>query len=87
MKIKIKGMSCQHCVQTIKKALEEIDGITNVAVDLATGEVTFEETRPVDGDLMREKIKKAGLEGESKARISPIRSRYSASSKNLSVPR
>ena len=45
MKIKIKGMSCQHCVMTVKKALEEIDGIANVAVDLATGEATFEESR------------------------------------------
>ena len=55
-------MSCQHCVKAVKKALEEIDGIANVAVDLATGEATFEEARPVDGDLMREKIKKAGYE-------------------------
>ena len=60
--VRIKGMTCQHCVKTVKKALEEIDGIADVAVDLATGEVTFEETRPVDGDLMREKIKKAGYE-------------------------
>ena len=62
MKVKIKGMSCQHCVKTVKTALEEIDGIANVAVDLATGEVAFEETRPVDKDLVREKIKKAGYE-------------------------
>jgi copper chaperone len=55
-------MSCQHCVKTVKKTLEEVDGITNVAVDLETGEVTFEETRPVDNELMREKIKKAGYE-------------------------
>ncbi len=60
--VRIKGMTCQHCVKAVKKALEEIDGISGVAVDLATGEVTFEETRPVDGDLMREKIKKAGYE-------------------------
>ncbi len=60
--LRIKGMSCQHCVKTVKKTLEEIDGITNVAVDLQTGEVTFEETGPVDNDLMREKIKKAGYE-------------------------
>jgi copper chaperone len=57
-------MSCQHCVKTVKKTLEEIDGITKVAVDLETGEVTFEETRPVDNELMREKIKKAGYELE-----------------------
>ncbi len=55
-------MSCQHCVKTVKKVLEEIDGIANVAVDLATGEATFEEAHPVDKDLVREKIKKAGYE-------------------------
>jgi len=60
--LKIRGMSCQHCVKTVKKTLEEIDGIANVSVDLATGEATFEETRPVDGDLIREKITKAGYE-------------------------
>jgi len=60
--VRVKGMSCQHCVKTVKKTLEEIDGITNVAVDLETGEVTFEEARPADNELMREKIKKAGYE-------------------------
>jgi copper chaperone len=62
MKVKIKGMSCQHCVKAVKKALEEIDGIDNVNVNLAAGEATFEELRPVDADLIREKIKKAGYE-------------------------
>jgi copper chaperone len=60
--VRIKGMSCQHCAKTVKKALEEIDGIANVAVDLETGEATFEEIRPVDNELIREKIKKAGYE-------------------------
>ncbi|MFZ0943444.1 MAG: heavy metal-associated domain-containing protein [Syntrophobacteraceae bacterium] len=62
--VRVKGMSCQHCVKTVKKTLEEIDGITNVAVDLESGEVTFEETRSVDNELMRDKIKKAGYELE-----------------------
>ncbi len=48
--LKIKGMACQHCVKSVKKALEEIEGISNVAIDLQTGEATFEETRPVDGE-------------------------------------
>ena len=60
--VRVKGMSCQHCMKTVKKTLEEIDGIANVAVDLATGEATFEEAHPVDKDLVREKIKKAGYE-------------------------
>ncbi|MGA3116798.1 MAG: heavy metal-associated domain-containing protein [Syntrophobacteraceae bacterium] len=60
--VRVKGMSCQHCAKTVKKTLEEIDGIANVAVDLETGEVTFDQIHPVDGELMREKIKKAGYE-------------------------
>ena len=55
-------MSCQHCVKSVKSALEEIDGIANVVVDLATGEAAFDETHPVDKNLIREKIKKAGYE-------------------------
>ena len=62
--VRVKGMSCQHCVKTVKKTLEEIDGITNVAVDLESGEVTFEETRSVDNELIRDKIKKAGYDLE-----------------------
>jgi copper chaperone len=46
----------------VKKALEEIDGISNVIVDLSKGVATFEETSPVDADLIREKIRKAGYE-------------------------
>jgi copper chaperone len=60
--LKIKGMSCQHCVKAVKKALEEIEGIDNVSVDLARGEAVFDETRPVDADLIREKVEKAGYE-------------------------
>ncbi len=60
--VKIKGMSCQHCVKSVKKTLEEIDGIADVVVDLAKGEASFEETHPVEDELLREKIKKAGYE-------------------------
>jgi copper chaperone len=60
--VKIKGMSCQHCVKAVKKALEEIDGVNNVMVDLSKGEATFDEMRPVADDLIGEKIRKAGYE-------------------------
>lgn len=60
--VKIKGMSCQHCVKAVTKALEEIEGVSNVMVDLSRGEATFEEMSPVDAGLMRDKIKKAGFE-------------------------
>jgi copper chaperone len=61
-KVKIKGMSCQHCVMAVTKALKEIEGVQEVAVDLASGEATFNETTAVDQTLVKEKIKKAGFE-------------------------
>ena len=35
--IKISGMSCQHCVMAVTKALGGIDGIKDVQVDLQKG--------------------------------------------------
>ena len=60
--IKIKGMSCQHCVKAVTKALSEITGIEDVKVDLAAGEATFEEEQTIDPEVLREHIKRAGYE-------------------------
>ncbi|MFH1625353.1 MAG: copper ion binding protein [Pseudomonadota bacterium] len=60
--IKIKGMSCNHCVMAVTKALSEIEGIDKVKVDLEKGEASFEEVRPVGMDTIRERIEKAGYE-------------------------
>jgi copper chaperone len=61
MTIKIKGMSCQHCVMAVTKALGGIEGIKDVRVDLQNGEASFTEEKPVDRALIRERIAKAGF--------------------------
>lgn len=58
--IKIKGMSCQHCVGATRKALEAISGISNVQVDLAKGEATFD--GQVDIQTVKEAITRIGFE-------------------------
>lgn len=60
--VKVKGMSCQHCVMAVTKALKEIEGLTEVVVDLDKGQATFSETKPVDISMVKDKIKKAGYE-------------------------
>jgi copper chaperone len=35
-------MRCQHCVGAVSKALQEIKGVSQVKVDLAKGEASFE---------------------------------------------
>jgi copper chaperone len=59
--IKIKGMSCQHCVGSVKKALEDITGLSQVIVNLDKGEATFE-NKNVDREQIRGAITKIGFE-------------------------
>ena len=37
--IKVEGMTCQHCVQTIMKALKKIPGLNAIDVSLDNKEV------------------------------------------------
>lgn len=60
--ITVEGMSCQHCVMAVTKALNGIEGITDVKVDLASGRVTFEETKAVAQETIATAIKKAGYD-------------------------
>ncbi|MGA2333196.1 MAG: cation transporter [Syntrophales bacterium] len=60
--VKIKGMTCNHCVMAVTNALKEIDGITNVKVDLQKAEATFDEVKPVDMGVVKERIRKAGYD-------------------------
>jgi copper chaperone len=60
--IKIKGMTCQHCVMAVTKALSALEGINNVQVDLKSGLATYEEVKPVDPQKIVAAIKKAGYE-------------------------
>lgn len=42
LEIIVKGMSCSHCVSSVKKSLLNIDGVKKVKVDLKTGKVVIE---------------------------------------------
>lgn len=57
--LKIEGMSCQHCVMRVKKAIDTVAGVTksNVAVGSAT--VQFDESKTKKEDIAAA-IEKAG---------------------------
>jgi len=59
--LKIKGMSCQHCVDSVKKALESIPGLSRITVNLDEGEVTFNNAN-VKREEIRAAISKIGFE-------------------------
>lgn len=58
--VKINGMRCQHCVNATTRALEELEGVANVRVDLEKGEATFDgEVAP---DVVKDAIAGIGFE-------------------------
>lgn len=53
---KIDGMSCQHCVMSVKKAIQKLD-VQNFQVSIGEAKVEFDETK-----MNEEHIKKAILD-------------------------
>ena len=62
-KLKVNGMSCQHCVKTVTDALTALDGVQRVKVNLRKGEavVRFNELEITTTNL-RDAITEAGFE-------------------------
>ncbi len=60
--IRVKGMSCQHCVMSVTKALGQLEGIKNVHVDLAKGEVRFDNLKEIASNRIEKAIQDAGYE-------------------------
>ncbi len=58
--VKIKGMSCNHCVNSVKEALEGVDGITQADVNLEKGEATY--GGDVEPEVVKEAISAIGFE-------------------------
>jgi copper chaperone len=60
--LKVKGMSCQHCVMSVTKALNQLEGIQNVQVDLQKEEFRFDNTKALALNRIEKAIEEAGYE-------------------------
>ena len=62
-KIKIDGMTCQHCVKTVTDVMMGIDGVSQVKVNLKKGEARLKFERDLlDLELLETAIVTAGFE-------------------------
>jgi copper chaperone len=59
-KYRIDGMTCGHCVNSVKEAIGELDGVTGVDVDLDTGEATVTSDGDLDAERVRAAVEEAG---------------------------
>ncbi len=65
--IQVEGMTCGHCVETVTQAVNSLDGINQVSVDLDKKQVSvdFDESQ-TDIDTVSSKIVEVGFEVVSK---------------------
>jgi copper chaperone CopZ len=58
-------MTCAHCVQAVTAEVRNLDGVTDVEIDLASGRVTVASDGPVDDADFAAVVDEAGY------RVSP----------------
>ncbi|WP_019815226.1 heavy-metal-associated domain-containing protein [Saccharomonospora saliphila] len=58
----VTGMTCQHCAQSVTEEVGEIQGVTDVAVDLETGRVTVRSDDGLDTETVRAAVEEAGYQ-------------------------
>ncbi|GAA1005715.1 hypothetical protein Aple_100890 [Acrocarpospora pleiomorpha] len=56
----VSGMTCGHCVSSVREEVSEIPGVTTVEVDLPTGLLTVTAATPVDSEAVSRAVKEAG---------------------------
>jgi copper chaperone len=61
-KILVEGMSCGHCVNHVKEALSELNGVTSVDVNLASKTAILEASVDVKDEDIKFAIDDAGYE-------------------------
>ncbi len=57
----VEGMSCGHCEKAVKDALEGLEGVSNVVVNLETKRVEVEGEN-LEDRILKESVEDAGYE-------------------------
>ncbi|MBP1162503.1 cation transporter [Rhodococcus sp. PvR099] len=58
----VTGMTCGHCVASVTEEVGAIAGVTEVLVDLASGEVHVTSESELDPRAVAEAVEEAGYE-------------------------
>lgn len=59
--LKIEGMSCQHCVMSVKKAVDGIDGVSSSEVAIGSAKVVYDESK-TNKDALTRAVQSAGYQ-------------------------
>ena len=66
--VHIEGMTCEHCVQSVKKALNEIEGVS-ARVDLQKKEAVVSYDREIENDVLKMRNKYSSQKGNYTSQV------------------
>ena len=58
----VTGMTCEHCVLSVREEIEEISAVSAVDVDLETGTVAVTAPETVTTEQIRAAVEEAGYQ-------------------------
>lgn len=58
----VPGMTCNNCVNHVKKAVEGVDGVDQVSIDLSTKKVNISFQQHIDRSLIVQAIENSGYD-------------------------
>lgn len=57
---RVEGMTCGHCAMSVTSEIKKIDGVVDVAVDVAGGDVTVTSAQPLIDAAVSAAVTEAG---------------------------
>jgi len=69
-RMRIEGMTCEHCEVSVRRALESV-GARDVRADFRQGEAVFEAEETADPERWREAVRRAGYRPGELTRLGP----------------
>ena len=58
----VSGMTCGHCVASVTEEIQEIAGVTDVALDLASGGLRVTSQQPLSDAAVQAAVEEAGYQ-------------------------
>jgi copper chaperone len=60
--VTVTGMTCGHCASSVREEVQNIPGVTDVDVDVASGKVTIDSEGPIGADAIQGAVEEAGYQ-------------------------
>ncbi|MCL6642547.1 MAG: heavy-metal-associated domain-containing protein [Candidatus Bipolaricaulota bacterium] len=68
--LKVTGMSCTHCVQSVTKALQNVAGVRSVSVSLEQGRAEVEHSEDLSPQSLVSAVAKTGYTADVQRTLS-----------------